>query len=157
MTAELREGFDADVSAVDEQPAVQTSQTTEEARSGWLQNLFHRILGSKRFDRRLRELDHVIALRPDVVVNYVLRGELHLKQNKYELAASDFERACKLAAEQMQTNNWGIVAQAMYDRAQVGLKQVERRAPHLPQHQPDRLLDEDVAENAYDHSTEHED
>jgi tetratricopeptide (TPR) repeat protein len=129
----------------------------------WWQRLVGRFRrpGAVNQQYRLRELDEAIALHPDTVVNYVLRGEFYLKQGETDLAASDFRRALKLAAEQVETNNWGIIAQAMYDRAEVGLRQAERRSgrrdARQPENRPNRLLDEDVIEKRYGHSTETED
>jgi hypothetical protein len=80
----------------------------------------------KRLEQRLVALNDAIALYPDASSNYVLRGELYLRAKVYALAAADFERAIALADEQMATSDWGLVAQAVQDRAQQGLKRAKR-------------------------------
>jgi tetratricopeptide (TPR) repeat protein len=74
-----------------------------------------------------RYLDQAIEIAPDTAANYVLRGELYLKAREYALARRDFQRAYELAARQFERSNWGIIAQAMQDRALVGLQKAENR------------------------------
>lgn len=105
----------------------------------------------------LHALDEAIAADPEAVVNYVARGEHYLKHSQPDLAAGDFRRALELAAAQMQTNNWGIIAQAMQDRAIIGLREAERYVRDLPQQPDNRLLDEDVAEGDHDRRIENQD
>ena len=78
-------------------------------------------------ERWLRELNHAIAAHPEVPTNYVLRGELALETRDHAQAAADFEKALELASVQVQTDNWGIMAQAMQDRAYKGLTEARRR------------------------------
>lgn len=79
--------------------------------------------GVDRRQRRLEDLFAAVAANPDSFTNYVMRGEVYLQIGEYELAASDFEIACKLAANHLAVDNWGVIAQAMQDRALVGLEQ----------------------------------
>ncbi len=74
--------------------------------------------------RRLRELNVAIELFPNSPSNYVLRGELYLEAGANELAADDFHRALELAVKQVETQLWGVVAQAIQDRAETGLQTV---------------------------------
>ena len=86
--------------------------------------------GERRYtgrERWLRELNQGIATHPDVPTNYVLRGELALETRDYAQAVADFEKALELAAAQVETNDWGILAQVMQDRADRGLAQARRR------------------------------
>jgi uncharacterized protein HemY len=77
-------------------------------------------------ERWLRDLNHAIADHPEAPANYVLRGELALETRDYSQAAADFEKALELASAQVETENWGILAQAMQDRAYRGLTQARR-------------------------------
>ena len=80
-------------------------------------------------DTRLRELSLAIIEYPRSSSNYVLRGELYLHYREYARAESDFRRALLLAAEAVETENWGILAQAMQDRALAGW---QKAIQHLP-------------------------
>lgn len=74
---------------------------------------------------RLQTLDDAIALYPEAASNYMLRGEVYLQLKHYELAILDFEQAIELA--DVENCDWGIVAQAIQDRALHGLKQTQRQ------------------------------
>ena len=76
---------------------------------------------------RIRHLDAAIEKAADTPANYVLRGELYLTLREYALARRDFQRAHELAAAQFQQNDWGLMAQAMQDRALVGLQKAEKK------------------------------
>ncbi len=76
----------------------------------------------KDLERRLQTLHGSIERHPDAATNYVLRGELYLELGEYELAYEDFSRGLELATAQFERDDWGIVSQAMRDRAEVGLK-----------------------------------
>jgi tetratricopeptide (TPR) repeat protein len=80
-------------------------------------------------DTRLRELSIAIIEYPRSTSNYVLRGELYLHYREYARAEADFRRALLLAAEAVETENWGILAQAMQDRALAGW---QKAIQHLP-------------------------
>jgi hypothetical protein len=75
---------------------------------------------SKR--ERWRNLNWAIAAYPDVAANYVLRGELLLKQGDTPGAIADFRQALDLAMADVEKEDWGVVAQSVQDRALVGLR-----------------------------------
>lgn len=81
---------------------------------------------SKR-DQWMRSLNRAIAENPESPTNYVLRGELALESKAYEQAISDFKKALELASIQIETSDWGIVAQVMQDRAYRGLQEARRK------------------------------
>lgn len=91
-------------------------------------SLWTRIRRSFSRMERWHNLNWTIAAYPDVAANYVLRGELLLRQGDTLGAISDFRHALRLAAAQVETEDWGIVAQAMQDRALAGLRDALRRA-----------------------------
>jgi len=90
-------------------------------------NLFSAEKRRQQREQRLYELNEAIAESPDSYTNYVLRGELFLQDKQYHLAADDFDQAWQLAAEAVDTARWGIVAQAMMDRAQAGWEITQRK------------------------------
>jgi tetratricopeptide (TPR) repeat protein len=77
--------------------------------------------------KNFQYLDEAIESAPDTAVNYVLRGELYLKAREYALARRDFQRAYELAAAQFERSDWGLIAQAMQDRALTGLQKAENK------------------------------
>lgn len=77
--------------------------------------------------RRLRELNVSIEYSPDSPTLYVLRGELFLERKEYHLAEADFKTAIDVADEFDPEDGWGLVTQAMRDRALEGLEKVQRR------------------------------
>ena len=85
-------------------------------------SLWQRIRGSFSRNVRWHNLNWAIVTYPNVPANYVLRGEMLLKQGDTIGAVSDFRRALNLAGEQVETEDWGFVAQALQDRALVGLR-----------------------------------
>lgn len=80
-----------------------------------------------KIDQRLYDLAHAIATYPDAAVNYVTRGELYLHLDEPALAAADLRQGLALAQAEIDARAWGIVAQAMQERALKGLEQAERR------------------------------
>lgn len=76
--------------------------------------------------QRLAALTDAIAANPDSAGNYVLRGELFLQHGERELAYADFVKALTLAAAQLETDDWGLVEQAVQDRAEAGLRRIVR-------------------------------
>ncbi|MFW5772883.1 MAG: hypothetical protein ACOCZH_06110, partial [Phototrophicaceae bacterium] len=52
----------------------------------------------------------------------------------------DFQRALALAEAQIESSNWGIVVQAVVDRAQRGLAQAEKQAARAVPPQPDTSM-----------------
>jgi hypothetical protein len=79
------------------------------------------------FMERIRQLDYAIENAPDTPANYVLRGELYLSAGEYALAQADFLRGYDLAVRDFERSDWGLIAQAMQDRAQAGLQQVSKK------------------------------
>jgi hypothetical protein len=75
---------------------------------------------------RLHLLNLTIINQPDVAVNYMLRGEIHLESKHYELARDDFQQAIELAQAQFKNDKWGITAQSVMDRASEGLRKTLR-------------------------------
>ena len=73
-------------------------------------------------EARLYNLNWAISVFPDAPANYVLRGELLLSIGDSIGAAADFRRALELAVADVETEDWGLVAQALQDRALVGLR-----------------------------------
>ena len=65
----------------------------------------------------------------DTPANYVLRGELYFSAKEYALAKRDFQRAHELAESQFESSDWGLMAQAMEDRALIGLQKAEKKLP----------------------------
>jgi hypothetical protein len=75
---------------------------------------------------RLEALNQMIEMVPDSPTGYVLRGELYLEARAYGPAYDDFSFALVLASEQVETADWGLVAQSMQDRAEMGLAQARQ-------------------------------
>ena len=84
-------------------------------------SLISRLFGRGRSRRQLQALNSAIDLHPDSPMNYVLRGELYLSFDEPALAEADFRQALSLAQADYATSRWGLVAQAVQDRAQTGL------------------------------------
>lgn len=76
--------------------------------------------------QRLAALTDAIAANPDSAANYVMRGELFLQHGERELAYADFVKALTLAAAQLESDDWGLVVQAVQDRAEAGLRRIVR-------------------------------
>lgn len=112
------------VTADDANPAPPESGTSGGSFWGWLRRRLWMTAAEREaaFAARIRALDDAIALTPDAVSNYVLRGEAYLDAGEHTLARLDFEHALRLAEEQIEQRAWGVVAQVMQDRARHGLK-----------------------------------
>ncbi len=82
----------------------------------------------REFYRRHRELNDKIELIPDLFTYYVLRGELLAERGDIDRARSDFEKAVALADNLDPAREWGLLQQAMRDRALQGIDLLERRA-----------------------------
>lgn len=82
----------------------------------------------REFYRRYRELSDKIELMPDSFTYYVLRGELLVERGEDTRARADFEMAVKLADSYDSAKEWGLLEQAMCDRALQGIDWVTRRA-----------------------------
>ncbi len=90
-------------------------------------SLMDRLFGRGRSRRRLHDLSNAIDLHPDSPTNYVLRGELYLNVGEAALAEADFRQALSLAQADYGTSRWGVVAQAVQDRARAGLTKAHGR------------------------------
>jgi len=98
---------------------------------GFLQKIWSRVFKSPSQRQaenamRLRQLNLVIEVYPEVPSNYLLRAEYFIKENQIHLAEADFEKALTLATAQLKSEGWGIANQAIIDRAELGLKQVKK-------------------------------
>lgn len=107
------------------------SATENESVNRFWQNLRKLFLPTPReradhFAQRISRLSAAVELHPDSPTNFVLRGELYLEMGDYALAKDDFERALELAVSQTEIDDWGIVAQAVQDRAHDGLAEALR-------------------------------
>lgn len=129
MSDELVNGVTEESGAPAPQPvidAVEADVTPAEAKPGfwaWARAL---LFGEDR-QRRLDALNEAIARSESAPSNYVLRGELYLEMGEYAAALADFEYAEKMAAYQINEESWGIISQAMRDRALVGITKAKRR------------------------------
>jgi tetratricopeptide (TPR) repeat protein len=85
------------------------------------------LAGDGQPEVRIHTLTRAIEAAPDSAANYVLRGELYLELGEYGRATADFRQALELAAQQFETADWGLVAQALQDRARCGLQEAQRR------------------------------
>src|SRR5450432_1604480 len=74
---------------------------------------------------RIDMLSESIERYPEAPSNYVIRGEALLDEGQNEWAAHDFTTALQLAEAQARTANWGYIYQALYDRAQEGLRSAQ--------------------------------
>ena len=77
--------------------------------------------------QQIDDLDAAIERDPDAFSNYLIRGELYLALRFDAFAAIDFEYVVEAAAQAVETNNWGIIAQVAQDRALRGLETAEAR------------------------------
>lgn len=84
---------------------------------------------SARYEERLRALDEAIAAHPQAAANYVLRGDLLLKLDRPAEAQADYQRALEFAARAVESEDWGVVAQVVQDRALAGLREAFNRIP----------------------------
>ncbi|MBZ0290649.1 MAG: hypothetical protein K8I30_23695 [Anaerolineae bacterium] len=98
----------------------------EAASPGFWQRVRSLVFGDER-QSRLETLTAAIEQNSAAPVNYVLRGELYLEMGDYAAALADFEYAEKVASYRVDEDNWGVIAQALRDRAQAGIAKVRRR------------------------------
>src|SRR5262249_26847283 len=87
--------------------------------------------GKADFTERIRYLNQAIDAAPETSSNYVLPGEVYFEAGEYALAQADFQRAYDLAVGQFERSNWGLMAQAMRDRALAGLEKSEKKLKAL--------------------------
>lgn len=95
----------------------------------WRRRLSARLRGTPGEDAaaRLATLAQAIEAHPDAPANYVLRGELWLALGDPTAAAANFRQALERAERALEASAWGIIAQAVRDRALAGLAEAERR------------------------------
>lgn len=72
---------------------------------------------------RIEALTRAMGTDANAAVLWVSRGEALLELGRAREAASDFQRALTLADEDLSTESWGVIAQAVRDRALLGLGQ----------------------------------
>lgn len=84
--------------------------------------------GEMHRQHRRQSLDRAIADFPEAAVNYLLRGELLLREGDFDGADADFERALARASAQFEEAAWGLSAQIVRDRAVWGLAESARQA-----------------------------
>lgn len=127
--------YDSEAAAYPEEPVViseddgdVSERRSEPAGTPWerIKSLFGGSSGES-LTRRLIALDERIDAEPEAAGNYVLRGELFLHLRDYERAYADFQRGLERAQVEYASSDWGIVAQAMQDRALMGLARAERK------------------------------
>ena len=115
----------------DAAPPAEPEPAVVVAESVPLRERLRQLLGRGDAARRLDELTQMIAEYPDAAANYVLRGELLAESGDYAAAVDDFRRGLELAAQRLDTADWGLVAQTLQDRALAGLEQTERRLKRM--------------------------
>lgn len=93
---------------------------------------------------RLEELNTAVTRYPEEPANFILRGELLLQLGDYVSALRDFRAGFEAASRQVETSNWGLMAQGMQDRAHAGLVKARRLAGLQSQ---DTLLDDYLVED----------
>jgi tetratricopeptide (TPR) repeat protein len=67
--------------------------------------------------QQVTSLTRAIEQYPDAPANYVLRGELYQQAGMIEQAEADFEAAIRLADADYDAYQWGVLSQALRDRA----------------------------------------
>lgn len=107
-----------------DQAALEYRTESEQAHRSFLNRLFGIFTGGRNEDWET-ELDRNIERYPEAASNFVLRGELLLKQGQAERAKADFLRAYEISAENVTDEQFGFVAQMTQDRALDGLKRAK--------------------------------
>jgi hypothetical protein len=115
-----------------EEPTAQDEPEAKPVEPIWARLRRMVLGGANRLDdvtfmERIRQLDYAIENAPDTPTNYVLRGELYLSAGEYALAQADFQRGYDLAVRDFERSDWGLIAQAMQDRAQAGLQKASQK------------------------------
>lgn len=94
-------------------------------RPGFLERMRAWLPGQAGKRAELLNLTDAIASFPNAPSNYVLRGEIYLELELYAEAKADFERAMRLAGQEFDNADWGLIAQSIRDRAFAGLRVVD--------------------------------
>ena len=79
-----------------------------------------------RQGERIQSLTRAINRDPVSAASYMCRGESYLEAGDPASAAADFRQALALVEAQFKTETWGVVAQAIRDRAFRGLQQTQQ-------------------------------
>jgi tetratricopeptide (TPR) repeat protein len=127
----LEQSASADDEATEEIHPIANAQeqaTARDNRESWFTRLRARFSGAQArrtyTTERLIALTRAIERHPESAVNYVARGELYLEIDERERAAADFRQALALAEVQYAEDDWGLVSQAVQDRAVAGLTKI---------------------------------
>jgi tetratricopeptide (TPR) repeat protein len=99
-----------------------------EQRPSFLDQVRRWLGAEERLAEQLADLDEAVERFPQAASNYVFRGELFLRAGIHDAAVADLERALELAEQHLKNDDWGVIAQALSDRAQRSLKIARRRA-----------------------------
>lgn len=75
---------------------------------------------------RIQSLTRALSRDPASAAAFLCRGESYFEAGDSVSAAADFRQAFALAEVQFKTETWGVVAQALRDRAFRGLQQVQQ-------------------------------
>jgi tetratricopeptide (TPR) repeat protein len=107
-------------------------QTEQQLRQGysltfgeWVRVRFFGVDVYQHAAGQFRNLTIAIRRYPEAPANYILRGELYLKAHMHSEAAADFQRALDLASADYAASAWGLLPQALQDRALHGLAETE--------------------------------
>lgn len=97
------------------------------ARASLLAGLWRWLgLGRQSLADRLAELDRAVEAAPESSANLILRGEVLLDMGGLEQAEMDFLRGLELAEAQLERSAWGVMEQALRDRALMGLERIRQ-------------------------------
>ncbi|MBL8155478.1 MAG: hypothetical protein JNM70_14940 [Anaerolineae bacterium] len=102
-------------------------QAEAEARTPLMARL-RRWLGldGQSLAERLAELDRAVEAAPESSANLILRGEVLLDMGSSEQAKVDFQRGLELAEAELERSAWGVMEQALRDRALMGLERIRQ-------------------------------
>lgn len=75
---------------------------------------------------RIQSLTRAISRDPACAATVLCRAESYLEADDLRSAAADFRQVLALAEVQFKTETWGVVAQAIRDRAFRGLQHVQQ-------------------------------
>jgi hypothetical protein len=67
-----------------------------------------------------------VEAAPESSANLILRGEVLLDMGGLEQAEMDFLRGLELAEAQLERSAWGVMEQALRDRALMGLERIRQ-------------------------------
>lgn len=119
-------------SAVDTPVQTESVETVVEIPLSAHSNIWQRVRemlfgGSSGLTTRLNQLTQTIEDHPESYVNYLLRADVYMQMREFALAHADYQRAYDLAESQFELADWGLMEQAMRDRAFAGLEKAKRR------------------------------